>query len=258
MSTLSIGSPSGLARVAVGVTRWWTRLYTAGLPGDLREARRAEIESDLWESVSDGAPARHILARLALGIGDDLTWSVTFMDTTTRNTAGWSLGSLAVFAAAWLWLSQAPQSTVMRESMWAFPVALVNHLVGLVLLVGMRLPLDLRLMGWAFGGVPVSQLANRAAPFALVGAIVTVVSGMALFSADPARMASNPWFVFKIAALAAALVNAWFFHAVLARRIREWDDAIDLPVAAQASGYASLLLWVALIVAGRLIAFVGN
>ena len=179
------------------------------------------------------------------------------MDTTTRTTAGWSLGSLAVFAVAWLWLPHAPQIVVMRESFWVFPVALVNHLVGLVLLVGMRLPLDLRLMGLAFEGTPVSQLAQRTAPFALVGGIVTVVSGMALFAADPARMASNPWFVFKIAALAAALANAWFFHAVLARRIREWDNVPTLPIAVQASGYASVLLWTALIVAGRLVAFIG-
>jgi hypothetical protein len=257
MSTLSIGSPSGRARVAVGVTRWWTRLYTVGLPADLREARRAESESDLWESVSDGAPARHILARLALGMTDDLSWSLTFMDTTTRNTTAWSLGSLAVVAVAWLWLSQAPQSTVMRETTWAFPVALINHLVGLVLLVGMRLPLDLRLMGWAFDGVPVSQLANRTAPWALLGGIVTIVSGMALYAADPAKMTSNPMFVFKIAALAAALMNAWIFHAVLARRVGDWDNAAGLPVIVQASGYASLLLWIALIVAGRLIAFAG-
>jgi hypothetical protein len=256
MSTLSIGPPSGRARVAVSVTRWWTRLYTAGLPSDLREARRAEIESDLWESVSDGAPARHILARLALGMTDDLTWSLTFMDTTTRNTTAWSLGSLVVFAVAWLWLSQAPQSTVMRETAWAFPVALINHLLGLVLLVGMRLPLDLRLMGWAFPGVPVSHLANRTAPFALVGGIVTIVSGMALYAADPARMTSNPMFAFKIAALAAALTNAWIFHAVLARRISDWDKAATVPAIVQASGYASLLLWIALIVAGRLVAFV--
>lgn len=243
-------------RAAAGVARWWTRLYTAGLPDDLREARRAEVESDLWESVSDGAPSRHILARVALGMADDLTWSLTFMDTTTRNTAGWSLGSLAILAMAWLWLSQAPGSALMRESGWAFPVANINHLVGIVLLVGMRLPLDLRLMGWAFDGIPVSQLARRAAPFALVGGIVTIASGMAMYSADPARMLANPAFGFKIAALLAALVNAWWFHAVLTRRISQWDTTDTLPVAVQASGYVSFGLWIALIVAGRLIAFI--
>jgi hypothetical protein len=257
MSTALAGPPCGQAEVAVRLARWWTRVYTAGLPVDLRDARRAEVESDLWESVSDGAPSRHILARVALGIADDLTWSLTFMDTTTRNTAGWSLGSLAVFAVAWLWLSQAPESALMRDSTWAFPVALINHLLGLVLLVGMRLPLDLRLMGWAFTGVPVSLLAKRTAPLSLIGGVVTVASGMALYAADPERMSSNPMFMFKIAALAAALINAWIFHAVLARRISDWDNAEHVPVVVQASGYASLLLWIALIMAGRLVAFTG-
>src|SRR5689334_12288662 len=119
----------------------------------------------------------------------------------------------------------------------------------------MRLPLDLRLMGWAFDGMPVSQLARRTAPFALVGGIVTIASGMAMYSADPARMTANPAFAFKVAALSAALVNAWWFHAVLTRRIAEWDTTEAPPVLVQASGYASLLLWIALIVAGRLTAF---
>jgi hypothetical protein len=231
-------------------------VYTALLPNDLREARRAEVESDLWESLADGARSRHILARLALGVADDLTWSLTFMDTTTRNSTGWSLGSLVVLGAAWLWLARAPQIALMRDSTWAFPMALINHLLGLVLLIGMRLPLDLRLMGWGFEGVPVSQLAKRTAPFALVGAIVTIVSGMALYAAVPEHYTSNPVFAFKIAALAVALVNAWWFHAVLSRRIGEWDTATPLPVTVQASGYVSLLVWVAVLVAGRLIDFV--
>jgi hypothetical protein len=243
---------------AAGLARWWTRLYTARLPAELREARRAEVESDLWESVADGAPSRHILARVALGMADDITWSLTFMDTTTRTTAGWSLGSLAVFGAAWLWLAQAPHSALMRESTWAFPVALVNHLIGLVLLVGMRLPLDLRLMGWGFAGVPVSQLANRTAPFALAGGIVTIVSGMAMYAAAPEQLTSNPAFLFKMAALAAALANAWWFHAVLSRRVADWDTAADTPFAVSLSGYISVAAWVAILVAGRLIGFVSS
>jgi hypothetical protein len=240
---------------AVDLARWWTRVYTAGLPDDLRDARRAEVESDLWESVSDGAPARHILARLALGIADDLTWSLTFMDTSTRATAKWSVGSLLVFVLAWMWLTLAPESVAVRESQWAFPAALVFHVLGLVLLVGMRLPLDLKLTGWAFRGVSASQIASRTAPWALVGAVVAVVSGMVLYTADTMRFAANPVFQIKIAALAAALVNAWFFHAVLSRRIAAWDDVAAPPVVVQASGYVSLLLWIAVVAGGRLIAF---
>jgi hypothetical protein len=68
-------------RVAVLVVRAWTRLYTWRLPEAIRESRRAEIESDLWESQHDGAgdaaSALQIIARLLLGAPDDLRWRVT-------------------------------------------------------------------------------------------------------------------------------------------------------------------------------------
>jgi hypothetical protein len=236
-------------RAAAGVARWWTRLYTAGLPIDLRDARRAEVESDLWESVADGAPSRHILARVALGIVDDLSWSLTFMDTSARTTATWSVGSLLVFVLSWLWLSLAPESLAMRESRWVF------HLLGMVLFVGMRLVLDLRVVGWAFGGTAMSEIIKRVGPWSLFGAIVTVVSGMALYTADSPRMAHNAVFQFKVAALSAALLNAWFFHAVLTRRVREWEIGTAPPALAVASAYLSLGLWVVLIIAGRLVAY---
>jgi hypothetical protein len=243
-------------RAAAGMARWWTRVYTAGLPADLREARRAEVESDLWESVSDGAPSRHILARLVLGIVDDVSWSLTFMDTSTRATAIWSIGSLLVFVLSWTWLLLAPESLAMRESRWAFPAASALHLLGIILFVGMRLVLDLRVTGWAFRGTAASEVISRVGPWSLAGAIVTIVSGMALYSADSARMAGNAMFQFKVAALAAALVNAWFFHAVLSRRARDWDAGTGTPALAVASAYVSLALWVVLVVAGRLISFV--
>jgi hypothetical protein len=243
-------------KAAAGVARWWTRLYTASLPIELRDARRAEVESDLWESLSDGEPSRHILARVALGIVDDLTWSLTLMDTSTRATTFWSIGSLAIFVLAWLWLSLAPDSTVMRESTWAFPAALTLHLLGLVLFVGMRLAIDLRVTGWAFSGVPASQMISRAAPWSLVGAVVTVASGMALYSSESGRLLANPVFQIKLAALALALVNAWLFHAVLARRVRAWDLTAALPASVQASAYLSIGLWLVILVAGRLIPFV--
>src|SRR5687767_4588776 len=65
---------------AASIVRAWTRFYTWGLPRELSEARLAEIESDLWEFHADAAgrrrfnPTLHVLARLAIGIPDDLWW----------------------------------------------------------------------------------------------------------------------------------------------------------------------------------------
>lgn len=73
--------PSPLT-IAADLVRRWTWLYTCGLDADVRDARRAEIESDLWDfrddvktsGANEPSAAAHVLARLALGIADDLLW----------------------------------------------------------------------------------------------------------------------------------------------------------------------------------------
>lgn len=70
-----------LARV-IHMTRHWVRLYTAGLPPEIRKVRREELESDLWEqeheaAAADGRPtktAMQVLHRLVRGIPADLCW----------------------------------------------------------------------------------------------------------------------------------------------------------------------------------------
>ena len=49
-------------RGAIAAVRAWTTIYTSGLPSEQRDARREEIDSDLWESVNDTASARRTLA----------------------------------------------------------------------------------------------------------------------------------------------------------------------------------------------------
>jgi uncharacterized protein (TIGR03435 family) len=64
---------------AASLVRGWARLYTSRLPAGVRERRRAEVESDLWESQQNEngrtpAGALHVIVRLLLGIPDDLGW----------------------------------------------------------------------------------------------------------------------------------------------------------------------------------------
>jgi TonB family protein len=68
-----------LRRMANGLVLAWTRLYTWGVPPALRDARRADVESDLWESAHDpeGAPsAAQIVVRLWMGVTEDIAWRV--------------------------------------------------------------------------------------------------------------------------------------------------------------------------------------
>jgi len=68
--------------LAVGMTRTWVALYTLGLPRELRNGRRAEIDSDLWEhqrtaeflEQRQGETSLQLLTRLVLGVPSDVTW----------------------------------------------------------------------------------------------------------------------------------------------------------------------------------------
>jgi hypothetical protein len=97
-----------LLRVAVAAVRLWTRAYTWGMDAVSREGRRAEIESDLWESLHDEAPsdaaiARHILARLASGLLDDLRWRVEQPSLDSRIGAVLALGAIGVLVGG-IWI----------------------------------------------------------------------------------------------------------------------------------------------------------
>ena len=57
------------------VTRW-AAIYTAGLPASIRDARTAELRSDLWEQRHDPEQhrTRHVVARFVKGVPADLLW----------------------------------------------------------------------------------------------------------------------------------------------------------------------------------------
>ena len=73
-------------RFAARVVRLWTRIYTWRLPPALRDARREEIESDLWQSEHDPDTGSHLFAltRLVLGVPDDLGWRLEQEGTMSR------------------------------------------------------------------------------------------------------------------------------------------------------------------------------
>lgn len=96
--------------------RCWTRLYTWRLPPAVRDARREEIESDLWESSHDPGMTQAELAiqtvmRMTLGIADDLAWRFVQLTVTTHVT----LRSLTAAAVLCMLLLFAMLSQLTRD-----------------------------------------------------------------------------------------------------------------------------------------------
>jgi hypothetical protein len=94
-------------RLACTLVRGWTQFYTCSLPAARRDARRAEIASDLWECQQDVGSryglqeALQVVARLVLGVPDDVAW--VLMQVPNGRAVMVSVATLIVLVVAWLY-----------------------------------------------------------------------------------------------------------------------------------------------------------
>lgn len=130
---------------------------------------------------------------------------------------------------------------------WAYPALEVVHIVGIALLVGNLVLLELRVWG-AGGALPVQALARLALTLSLAGFALIAASGLLMFASQPQELLANRPFVIKLALVMLAGCNAAMFHA------RGGLEKLDR--VARIQTVLSLGLWLAVIILGRWIAYV--
>jgi hypothetical protein len=160
---------------------------------------------------------------------------------------GWL--NLAEFAA---WLETSAVGQWMRASDRAYPVVNLVHLLGLVLLVGPMLLLDLRLLG-AGRQYSLPQVSATLTRWAIAGLLLLLPSGALLFSADAGPLLANPVMQLKLLLIALGIANALLFRLLWSDRLDEWD--LVRPRAGQLQATLSALCWLATGTLGRLIAY---
>jgi hypothetical protein len=153
------------------------------------------------------------------------------------------------------WLAGTPWSIALHESQYAYLALLALHVLTLAVFAGTIAMVDLRLLGLTMVRVPVSDVIARLLPWSAAGFVVMVASGALLFYAAPVLGYENIFFRFKMVALVLATVNAWTFHRRMYRRVADWDRDPVPPLSARLAGGASLMLWAAIIVAGRMMPY---
>jgi len=153
------------------------------------------------------------------------------------------------------WVAGTEWSIALHESLWVWPLVESTHVLTLTLFAGTAMMFDLRLAGLAFRRIPTGTVMERLLPWTRGGFIVMVITGLLLFYATPVRNYQNIFFRAKILLMLLAGINVWLFHRGIYRRVHEWGDAALPPKTARMAGYASLVLWSAVIVCGRLIAY---
>lgn len=139
-----------------------------------------------------------------------------------------------------------------RSAGLAYAAVNLVHLLGLALLIGPMLLLDLRILG-ATRRFPAHQVSAALTPWLLVGLCLLLPSGFALFSADAVPLLANDTFLTKMALLACALINAGLFRLLWNGRLRDWNAR---PARfGQMQALLSIVLWLAVATCGRLIAY---
>ena len=153
------------------------------------------------------------------------------------------------------WLDSTRLSAVLRESNWLFPTLDTTHTLGIVLVAGTIMLVDLRLLGLALRSVPVAELVPRIVPWTLWGFGLMFVTGALLFSSEAVKLYHSPAFRIKMVLLALAGLNALIFHRTIYRDVNNWDPVSVVPARARLAGLLSLAFWIAIIAAGRAIAY---
>jgi hypothetical protein len=153
------------------------------------------------------------------------------------------------------WLQHSDWATGIRQGDILFPLIEGSHILSLAISVGLVLILDLRLLHLALSSQPVSRVMRQVMPWALPGFSMMLFTGVLLFSAQAESVYSNRYFRLKIVLLLLLGVNALVFQILLHPGIAEWDESATVPVAARIIAIVSLVLWLAVITCGRLIAY---
>ncbi|OSZ75263.1 hypothetical protein [Hydrogenophaga sp. IBVHS1] len=130
---------------------------------------------------------------------------------------------------------------------WAYPMLEVVHLLGVALLLGNLVLLELRVFGWG-AALPVEPLARLSLGLAVCGFALAAVSGLLMFGTQPGELLANRVFTAKMALIMLAGCNAGWFHA---RRSLQLQDG-----AARALMTLSTVLWLLVLTCGRWIGYV--
>jgi hypothetical protein len=150
------------------------------------------------------------------------------------------------------WIASWPGAVLLQESGTAYLFVNAAHIIGIALLLGAILPLDLRLIG-CFRTVPVAVIGPFLSRVAAVGVAWAMLTGLWLFSVKPAEYLVNTAFLAKMALLAVAIGNIALQHHGRHFRLAFEGGKIQPQVRILAA--LSALMWLSVLLAGRWLGF---
>ena len=202
-----------------------------------------ELPAAAWQTVTRPAAWQTVT--------EPATWQAV-----TQPAAGWPAAEIpalqgpAVLEPFFRWCESTFLGTAVRDSVWAFPILEAVHLLGLCVLGGALLVVDLRMLGLGLTAQPVARLARYARPWLVASLVLMAATGIPLFLSEAIKAYYNTSFWVKMATLPVALGFTFAVRERVARR-----EGLAPGLRCRIIGAVSLALWFTVAAAGRWIGF---
>jgi uncharacterized membrane protein YhdT len=149
------------------------------------------------------------------------------------------------------WCEASGIGETIRKSSWLFPVIEAIHLLGLGVIGGAVLVVDLRLLGLGLKRQSAAQLTRDAQPWLVGSLILMIITGGLLFLSEAIKCYYHDAFWFKMSCLFLAIV----FTFTIQRRVIMTDESRLRPLWSKVVAVVSVLLWAGVGIGGRWIGF---
>ena len=149
------------------------------------------------------------------------------------------------------WCEASALGIAIRDSQWLFPVIEAVHLLGLALMGGLVLLVDMRLMGLSMPRKPVAALAREIQPWLIGTLAVMLTTGLMLYTSEPMKLYYNGAFWMKMAFLSSAILYTF----TVRRTVLAADESRVGPVWCKLVALVSIALWAGVGIGGRAIGF---
>jgi magnesium-transporting ATPase (P-type) len=153
------------------------------------------------------------------------------------------------------WLAETPPSLLIQNVAWIIPLTQTIHIICIAIVTAALALIDFRLLGAGPRSQSVSDLVSRHMPWVWVSLVVLLISGSILIIGEPARSLMNPGFILKMTMLLCVIVINLTLQNTVKRDVAFWELSPERRNAARLMALASLVLLVAIIFAGRWIAY---
>lgn len=154
------------------------------------------------------------------------------------------------------WLSTTrPSVFIQQHNAWAIPAIQSIHIVGIAMVMGSVLLIDLRILGWAGMDQTLRQATRRFGPWLTSALWLLLATGILMVVGEPVRELITVSFWVKMALVVVGAVIALIFQAALRRHDQQWETALVARPSVKALAILTFLIWACVIVLGRLIAY---